>query len=174
MAAKLKKLLKRDVFALAEGQALGQPADLLVDAERHRVALLLLTAGSVPETSVVAPASAVQSFDSDTLAIEGLGSLRVAGQDETTLELLRHGLGRRGRPVLNGEGRRLGRITEVLIDESGAVTEYRVRKRYLGALKTRLGVRPAQLRAPAGEFAIVDQRNDGAADRARENGEQAR
>ena len=72
MAIKLRKLLKREVFVLAEGRSLGRPAELLVDPETDRVTLIVLSTGAVPELSVVAPARAVQSFESDTLALAGL------------------------------------------------------------------------------------------------------
>ena len=79
MAIKLKKVLKREVFALAEGESLGRPADLLVDPEQDRIALVVLSIGAVPELSVVARADAVQSFESDTLALEGIGVVARSG-----------------------------------------------------------------------------------------------
>ena len=50
MAITLKKLLRREVVALDSGRALGRPADILVDPERHRVAVIVVTKGALPET----------------------------------------------------------------------------------------------------------------------------
>ena len=155
MAVKLKKVLKREVFALAEGKSLGRPADLLVDPEQDRIALVVLSIGAVPELSVVARADAVQSFESDTLALEGVASLRVAGQEEELLELLTRGLRFSGRPVLSSEGGRLGHVTSVLVEASGDVVEYRIRKGPFGWLRPALRIKPGELRAPAGEMAIA-------------------
>jgi len=56
---------------------------------------------------------------------------------------------------LSGEGRRLGRITSVLVDEDGHVTQYRVRKGLLGYLRPSLKVDPADLRTSGGEVVVV-------------------
>lgn len=155
MAVKLKKVAKRQLVTLAEGRKLGRPVDILVDPERHKVAILVVTAGEVPETSVIVHASALRSFESDTLALEDLGSLKVAAHDEEALRLLRQGLRLKGQPVLGAGGMKLGRIARVLVDERGSVVEYRVRKRPLGFLRPLLKLDPAALRTSGGEMAVV-------------------
>lgn len=155
MATTLTKLLRREVVALDTGRTLGRPADVLIDPERHRVAVIVITRGSLPETSVVVHAKDVQSFAADTIAIDRLGSLIVAAHDPQALELLRRGLEFRGRPVLSSEGKSLGRITSILVDEAGHVAQYRVRKGLLGYLRPSLKVDPADLRTSGGEVAVV-------------------
>ncbi len=155
MAATLRKLLRRQVVALDTGRALGRPADILIDPDRHRVAVVVITRGRVPETSVVVHARHIRSFDTDTLGVDSLGALTVAAHDEEALGLLGRGLELRGRPVLTAQGRRLGRITAVLVDAEGAVTQYRVRRGLLGYLRPTLKVSPEELRTAGGEVAVV-------------------
>jgi len=155
VAKKLKKIERLQVVTLAEGRQLGRPGDLLVDPERHRVAVVVLTAGLVPETSVIVSADDVQSFESDTLAIESLAALKVAAHDEAALTLLARGLRLKGQPVLSARGEQLGRIRTVLVDARGVVTEYRVRKGLLGFFRRALRVDPATLRTAGGEMAVV-------------------
>lgn len=155
MAVKLKKVAKRQIVTLAEGRKLGKPADILVDPDRHVVAFLVVTAGAVPETSVVVGAGDVQSFESDTLAIQSLSSLEVAAADDAALALLHNGLRLRGQPVLGAGGMKLGRISRVLVDERGNVVEYRVRKRPFGFFRPSLKLSPEALRTSGGEMAVV-------------------
>lgn len=155
MATTLRKLLRRQVVALDTGRALGRPAAVVIDPDRHRVGVVVITRGSLPETSVVVHARHIQSFDADTLAVDGLAALTVAVHDEEAFDLVRRGLELRGRPVLNAEGRRLGRISSVLVDADGRVTQYRVRRGFLGYFRPSLKVSPEELRTTGGEMAVV-------------------
>ncbi len=173
MATTLRKVLRREVVALDSGRALGRPADIVVDPERHRVALVVLTRGSLPETSVVVHARHVHSFDADTIGVDSLEALRVAAQDEETLELLRRGLELRGRPVLSAEGRRLGRITTIVVDADGTVRQYRIRKGLLGYLRPSLKIDPKELRTAGGDMAVVDEHREAGDRRGGGNGDPA-
>ena len=155
MATKLSKLLKRELVAIDEGLTLGLPDDILIDPEQHRVGIIVLTAGAVPETSVVAHANAIQSFDSDTLAIRSINALRLAAHDEEAKELLQRSLHFRDHPVLSSAGARLGRIRNVLIDHEGQVVEYRIRRTPLGFLRPKMRITPTDLRTSGGQVAVI-------------------
>ena len=161
MPTKLRKIERLLVVTLAEGRRLGRPADILVDPDQHRISVVVLAAGSVPETSVIVSADDVQSFETDTLAVESLASLRIAGQDETALQLLNRGLRLKGQPVLSARGEQLGRIRNVLVDEGGRVVQYRVRKGVLGFLRPAVRVDPATLRTTGGEMAVIGDADPG-------------
>jgi sporulation protein YlmC with PRC-barrel domain len=154
-ATKLKKVLKREIVSIDEGLTLGTPTDILIDPEQHRVAVVVLTAGAVPETSVVAYADAIQSFDSDTLAIRSINALRLAAHDDEARQLLHRGLHFRDHPVLTSTGAKLGRIRNVLIDHEGQVVEYRIRRRPLGFLRRTLRITPTDLRTSGGQVAVI-------------------
>lgn len=155
MPAKLRKVLRRDVVTVREGRVLGRPADILMDPDRHEVALLVVSYGAVPDTALVVPASAVQSFEADRLAVESLDSLVVAGRDEKALAIVSRGFTFRKRPVLTSRGTSLGKIASVMIDDRGRVVEYRVRKGLLGYLRPTLKIAPSALGTPGGEVAVV-------------------
>lgn len=156
MATRISKLLKRDVVAILEGRTLGRPANVLIDPDQQRIAAVVLVAAQIPELSVAVRSSAILSFGTDTIAIEAMSSLRVAAHDELVLGLLAHGGNVRGREVLSGAGEKLGRIRDVVVDDAGDVTEYRIRKHRLGLFRPLLKVSPDVLRAPTGQVAVVD------------------
>ncbi|MER3411741.1 MAG: hypothetical protein C4305_05135 [Thermoleophilia bacterium] len=95
------------------------------------------------------------------MGVDNLAGLRVAAQDEEALELLRRGLEFRGRPVLSAEGRRLGRITSIVVDGDGVVREYRVRNGLVGYLRPALKIDPSELRTSGGDMAVVGQAEEG-------------
>jgi uncharacterized protein YrrD len=155
MATRLTRLLKKDVVAMAEGRNLGPPNRILIDPVRHRVAAVVMVSHPVRELSVYFRASAVVSFDSDTLAVEALSHLHVAAADEFVLGLLAQ---RRmhDRSVVSSEGREMGHITEATFDAEGNVLEYWVRRKRFGRVRPRLKIHPDALTAAAGHLAVVD------------------
>lgn len=155
MATRLTRLLKKDVVALAEGRNLGPPNRIVIDPVHHRVAAVVMVANPVRELSVYFRPSAVVSFDSDTLAVEALTYLHVAGTDEFVLGLLAE---RRihDRPVLSSEGRELGQITDATLDAEGNVLEYWIRRKRLGLVRPQLKIHPDTVTAPPGYLAVVD------------------
>lgn len=159
MASKLSSVLKRDVVTVAEGRRLGRPEDVTLDPEAHRVAYLVLAKGAVVDTSIVAAAAKVSSFDTDALAIESLDALVIAARDEEALRLLQRYEDFRRHPVLTSRGEDLGRISAVLVDERGAVIEYRVRKGIIGWLMPARKVSPGDLGTFGGEVAVVSEAN---------------
>ncbi len=155
MASRLTRLLKKDVVAIAEGRNLGPPNRILIDPVRHRVAAVVMVTHPVRELSVYFRASAVASFDSDSLAVEALSHLHVAAADEFVLGLLAERR-LRDRPVVSSEGRELGHITDASFDAEGNVLEYWVRRKRLGRVRPRLKIHPDTMTAPPGYLAIVD------------------
>jgi len=151
----LKNLMTRDVQARDIGRAIGRPADILVDATRHRVSLIVMSDGAIPELSVVIPAEAVASFDVDALSIESLAAVHLAVHDQALLKELEGGLKLRRRSVFTAQGRRLGRIDGIEIDGQGQVVLYRVRKPRLGLLRPRLKLRPSEVSGLGAEFAVA-------------------
>lgn len=155
MPSKLKSIRKRDAVTVAEGREVGRPADVLIDPERHEVSIVVLTRGALPDTSVIVHADRVRSFDSDTLAIEDLDSLKIAARDDEALTLMRRGLEFQGRPLLTSEGRRLGKIRQVVVDQEGRVIAYHVRRGLLGWLQPALRIEPVDLGTSGGEIAVT-------------------
>src|SRR5262249_25965977 len=101
LAVKLETILRRDVVTLADGRKLVRPTGLLIDPERHVASLVVLARGNVPDSTLFVAAEEVRSFDTDTLAINSIDSLKVAATDPAALALLRRGLDFRGHPLID-------------------------------------------------------------------------
>ena len=155
MSSTLKSCLKRDVVTLAEGRNLGRPTDILIDPEEHAASLVVLARGNVPDSTLFVAASVVRSFDTDTLAIDSLDSLQIAATNDDALALLEKGLEFRGRPLIDSQGGKLGKIVKVRLDERGKVVQYVARRGLLGWVKPRRTIDPSQLGTAGGEMAVV-------------------
>ena len=155
MAVKLKTILKRDVVTLAEGRNLGPPTDVLIDPERHVASLVVLARGHVPDSTLFVDAGEVRSFDTDTLAIDSLDSLKIAATDPAALALLARGLDFQGHPLIDGRGQRLGKVVQIRLEEDGRVAEYRVRRGLVGRLRPAKKIRPAELRTAGVEMGVL-------------------
>lgn len=148
MAVSITDLEERSVVAVAEGLPLGRAADLLLDIDEHRLAYLVISAGSVPDTAVVAPASALAPLSGgDTLALHGLAALELAYRDQHALALLRRGLGLRDMAVVSDAGEGLGTVSDVELDDTGAVVAYVVKRGGMGRLLRAVKIAPAEVRS---------------------------
>jgi uncharacterized protein YrrD len=156
--AYLRDVIKRDLVALEEGIDLGRPHDLLIDPSKHTVVAVVLTHGSAPETWVVCAPGEVKSFSADTLAISSLRSIHLAFHDAAVLKLIRSGIRLRGHAVLTQEGRKLGRITDADLDETGKVAEYFLKKGILGWLGRRRRISSDELQSVGVDVAISKRR----------------
>lgn len=143
--AQLRRLLRREILAVDSGREIGRPSDFLVDPKKHEVALVVLSYGSIPETAVVAPATAVESFDTDALALDSIESLQLAVHDKHLLEQLEQGIQLRHRLVFSHEGSRIGTIVAIDVDAKGHVVEYRLRRPRFGLFRPRFSLKPAQI-----------------------------
>lgn len=152
---KLKSLLKRQILARDVGREIGKPEDILVDPESHRVSLVVLSYGEMPETSVVLPAEAVGVFDTDVMTISSLDDLHLAVHEKVLLSKLEAGLKLHKRSVFTVDGSRLGTLDGIDIDRNGRVEMYHIRKTRLGLIRPRLHVTPAEISGLGTEVAVV-------------------
>ena len=142
-------------MTLAEGRNLGRPAEVLIDPERHVASLVVLARGHVPDSTLFVAAGKVRSFDTDTLAIDSVDSLKIAATDPEALALLARGLDFRGHPLIDARGRKLGKVGQIRLDENGRVVQYRARRGLLGWLKPATKITPAQLRTAGAEMGVL-------------------
>ena len=152
--ATLKDLKKRHLIALDRGLDLGRVDDILLHPSEHRVACLVVRAAEVPEISIVCPASAVRSYAADQIAIPSVTSLSLGHENADLLELLRANDHMRKRPVLSSEGKSLGRIRAIDVDNAGHVVMYYVGHGPFG-LFGRREIPPEEVRALGGDVAVL-------------------
>ena len=146
MTITLNALYELNVVAVAEGLQLGRPRDLLIDVDDHRLAYIVVAAGIVPDTAIVAPADAIASMAGDALAIHGLAALQLAFREQRALELIRRGLRLVDLPVVTDGGEELGTVQDVELDEQGAVLNYVVRRPGVGRVLRAHRVPPNEVR----------------------------
>lgn len=160
-ATKVRQFTKRSAIARAEGRDIGHPADVLVDLDKHKVALVVFAWGKIPELSVVCAPKDIESFGNVAISVKSIESLHLAIHDKQSLENLQEGLTIRGRPVYSKDGVLLGRISAVLIDENGAVVEYRSRYPWYkgGWFRGETTYLPAELES-LGVDAVVTKKTD--------------
>ncbi len=156
MPRTIRQSLKYDVFAIEQGIRLGRPQDMLIDPEKHRVAVVLLVHKGLPQVATVIRAEEVGSFAEDTLPVPGLSSVHLAYQLPGSVELLERGLHFRGRDVITDAGHNFGRIIDVLLDDDGRVIHYRVAKGLLRRLlRLTKPVTPSQIQTSGEHVAVI-------------------
>ncbi len=152
---KLKSLQSHQILARDVGREIGKPEDILVDPETHRVSLIVLNYGEMPETSVVLPAEAVGIFDTDAMTIASLDDLHLAIHEKVLLSKLEAGLKLRKRSVFTVDGSRLGTLDGIDVDREGKVEMYHIRKPRLGLIRPRTHVKPEDISGLGKEVAVV-------------------
>ncbi|MGE3074762.1 MAG: hypothetical protein AB7N24_01425 [Dehalococcoidia bacterium] len=152
---RLKSLLKREILARDVGRVIGKPEDVLVDPESHKVSLIVLNYGELPETSVVLPADAVGIFDTDAMTIESLDQLHLAQHEKVLLSKMEAGLKLRSRSTFTNDGVRLGTLDGIDIDRTGNVEAYHIRKPRFGLLRPRTIVSPSEVGGLGEDVAVV-------------------
>ena len=150
MTVRLNDLRDRTLVAVAEGLQLGLAADLLLDVDEHRLAFVVVSQGAVPDTAVVAPASALAALSGgDSLALHGLAALELAYRNQQALGLLRRGQPVIDLPVVTDGGEELGTVSDVELDDAGGVVAYVVRRGGMARLLRALRVAPDDVRSVA-------------------------
>ncbi len=141
----LKSLTKKPVYDVESGVVVGKPEDVLVDPKKHRIGLIVLSYGELPETSVVCDVSAVGQFGNDSLTIPSLEKLHLAVHDKSSLDELARGISLRKRTVMTPDGKTLGKIVQTEIDNEGNVITYRLRRPRFGMLRPTFAMKPEEI-----------------------------
>lgn len=141
----LKSLTKKPIYDVETGAVIGKPEDILVDPKKHKIGLIVLSYGELPETSVVCDVSAVGQFGNDSLTIPSLEKLHLAIHDKSSLDELARGISLRKRTVMTPDGQTLGKIVATEIDNEGSVLQYRLRKPRFGMLRPTFTMKPEEI-----------------------------
>jgi uncharacterized protein YrrD len=143
---------------MKEGVKLGKPKDILLDLEKHKVALVVVAKAETPHLYTVVAAGAIQSFNTATLPVSGLNDVSLAHMQPPLMNAVERDLHMRGRDVLTGGGHVLGHVVDVELDDRGNVQEYRIRRNLLDTLLPRThAVLPSELRTAGQQVAVLDE-----------------
>lgn len=141
----LKSLTKKPLYDIETGVVVGKPVDILVDPKTHKIGLIVLSYGDLPETSVVCDVAAVGQFGNDSLTIPSLAKLHLAVHDKSSLDEMTRGISLRRRTVMTPDGRTLGTIVATEVDNEGGVIQYRLRQPRMGLLRPTFTMKPEEV-----------------------------
>lgn len=150
----LRALTKKPIYDVETGVVVGKPEDILVDPKKHKIGLVVLSYGELPETSVVCDVTAIGQFGNDSLTIPSLEKLHLAVHDKSSLDELARGISLRKRTVMSPDGQTIGKIVATEIDNEGNVIQYRLRRPRLGMLRPSFAMKPEEI-SRLGEGVII-------------------
>jgi uncharacterized protein YrrD len=149
----VSELRGKTILSVNDGAKIGSVDDVLIDPNSLRVAALTVTSGGVfdRETNYV-PASDVNKWGKDAVLVEGREVFR-AEADITDRESWISAANKlNGLTMVDSHGTRLGRIEDVLIDDSGKIVSYRISDSMMGGSARDI---PAETTKAMGEDVVI-------------------
>lgn len=145
----------KTIISVNDGMKIGTVDEVLVDPDSLRIAALVVKQGSMfdRETWLV-PANDVNKWGRDAILVDSREVFRseadIPGREKwlSASEKL-HGLS-----IVNTEGTRLGRLDEILVDDTGKIAAYRVSEGTLGGSSWEIPARSTK--AMGGDVVIVE------------------
>lgn len=122
----VKDLRGKTILSVSDGAKIGSVDDILIDPDALRIAALVVNQGSMfdRETRLV-PAQDVNKWGRDAILVDGREVFRSDAEVEHRERWLSASDKLDGLTIVNTEGTRLGRIDDILIDDSGRIVAYR-------------------------------------------------
>lgn len=118
MVKRLQQLKAMPILSLQEGEVLGRVREAIVDTATGRVVALTLDRRAPGgELQVVATAN-IRSVGKEAITVEDRNSVIPLSRIPRFKELAQKGKSLRGRVVITEQGARLGRVADVIVDES--------------------------------------------------------
>ena len=129
----VNELKGKTILSVNDGAKIGSVDDVLIDPNSLRIAALTVTSGGVfdRETNYV-PASDVNKWGKDAVLVEGREVFRTEADITDRERWISAGNKLNGLTMVDSHGTRLGRIEDVLIDESGKIVSYRISDSMMG------------------------------------------
>lgn len=117
---KTTDLIGKSIVSATTGERLGKVADVLLDADAHRV-IGLVVAGGVLASEHVLPFAEVQTLGSDAVIARSAGGLITAREWHAQPVSATRTSAVKKLPVLTAGGRAVGDVRDILLDEKGMV-----------------------------------------------------
>lgn len=145
----------KPVVSLHTGEKIGSVSDVLIDPETLRVAALVISKGGLfnRETMKI-PATEVQLWGKDVILVRQLSS-----QGEEGIQVQDHWVQLsdqiRGRYVVSKDGRRVGKIEDVTIDQGGRLIGYNLSQVFIDGPLSRKKHIPAEATYSLGKDILI-------------------
>jgi uncharacterized protein YrrD len=117
---KVTQLIGKSIVSGNTGEQLGKVADVLLDADSHRV-VGLVVAGGVLSSEQVLPYAEVQTLGADAVIARSAAGLLTAKEWHARPAVATRASAVRRLPVLTVSGRAVGDVRDILLDEEGMV-----------------------------------------------------
>jgi uncharacterized protein YrrD len=122
---KVTELIGKSIVSGNSGERLGTVADLLLDADSHRV-VGLVVAGGVLSAEQVLPYAEVQTLGTDAVIARSATGLITAKEWHAQPVVATRTSALKKKPVLTVSGRAVGDVRDILVDENGMVDSLEV------------------------------------------------
>jgi uncharacterized protein YrrD len=156
----ISDLRGKTILSLNDGMRIGSIDEVLVDPDSLRIAALVVKQGGLfdRETKIV-PAHDVNKWGKDAVLVESRDVFRSEADITDRERWLSASDKLKGLTIVNTEGARLGRMDEILVDNTGKIVAYRVSEGTLGGKSWEI---PAQsTKSLGGDVVIVEWDNKG-------------
>lgn len=117
---KVTELIGKSIVSGNSGERLGKVADVLLDADSHRV-VGLVVAGGVLSAEQVLPYGEVQTLGTDAVIARSATGLITARDWHAQPVVAMRTSALKKMPVLTATGRAVGDVRDILLDENGVV-----------------------------------------------------
>jgi uncharacterized protein YrrD len=117
---KVSQLIGKSIVSGSNGERLGKVADVLLDADSHRV-VGLVVAGGVLSSEHVLPYAQVQTLGTDAVIAQSATGLITAKEWHAQPVVATRTSALTKKRVLTTSGRAVGDVRDILLDENGMV-----------------------------------------------------
>jgi uncharacterized protein YrrD len=151
----ISDLRGKTILSMNDGMRIGSIDEVLVDPDSLRIAALVVKQGGMfdRETKIV-PAHDVNKWGKDAVLVESRDVFRSEADITDREKWLSASDKLKGMTIVNTEGTRLGRMDEILVDDTGKIVAYRVSEGVLGGKSWEIPARSTK--SLGGDVIIVE------------------
>lgn len=143
----------KTIISVNDGSKIGTVDDVLIDPNSLRVAALVVSQGGMFDRDTrLVPANDVNKWGRDAVLVNSREVFRNESDLPDREKWLSASSKLNGLSIVNTEGTRLGRMDDVLIDETGRIVTYRVSEGSLGGKSWEI---PAQSTKALGADVVI-------------------
>ncbi len=122
----IKGLLGLPVITLDAGRRVGSIQEILYDSEENRVTAVILSKPPVAGSAKAVTADHIRLFGLHVALIDSDQSIATLAEDPATRDSVKAGTDVIRTQVLTTEGRRLGEVADIALDQEGHILGYRL------------------------------------------------
>jgi uncharacterized protein YrrD len=123
----VKNLRGKTIISIDTGEKIGNVDDVYVDRQALRVSGLVVAKGGIfNREMMIVPAESIEKWGKDTILVNNPGAMRPAEEVSGRENWLSANEKLTGLTIISAGGDRIGQLEDLLIDDTGKITAYRV------------------------------------------------